>query len=127
MLIKEVDCKINFIDEGDIFVGFDNCAQCCESFGWYIIDKVDASYSNKCDDSLEDGFCIASVKGYVFDTSFFELHEENDCDVDMCAVFKIVKSGDRDLYLHLFNHHNGYYSHGFVADIGGDVWQEGYL
>ena len=39
MLIKHEKYKVNFIDENDNFVGFDDEPQCCEEFWWKIINE----------------------------------------------------------------------------------------
>lgn len=114
------DSKVNFTDGNDVFVGYDMSQDCCEQFGWYITDCIDL------DINLSEGK-QPDTEGYLFDTTFFEELSGDGYDVESYAVFKLVKDGCCDLYLLLFNHHNGYYSHGFSATIGGEVWKEGYL
>ena len=70
--------------------------------------------------------------GYEFDPAFFEEHEGGDRYYgggDRYAVFKIVpRSGGGDpKYLHIYNWHNGYYSHGFEMKVGGEATQVGSL
>jgi len=40
------------------------------------------------------------------------------------VAFKLI-SADKVLYLHLSNSHNGYYSHGFTVEVGGEVIRGG--
>lgn len=111
MLIKETGSKVNFIDKNDNFVGFDMDGQCCEYFGWYITNNVTAEIP-------EENMC---AEGFWFDVT----SEPIECDMGDCYVvaFKLVNSSDEVLYLHLFNEHNGYYSHGWDTSFG----CEGYL
>lgn len=119
MLIKEQGSKLNFIDSNDVFVGFDNYQSCCENFGYCITEDKPAESVGDCqEDTL-------NLDGYVFDTTFFE---EGSFDEETnTATFKLFKQGSPDLYLTLYNSHNGYYSHGFEAQVGGEVWAEGSL
>lgn len=114
------DTKINFVDSNDVFVGFDYFGQCCEVFGWYILDEVTTNYEEN------DEIGEYDIEGYVFDVSFFEERlcegEYGDCGF---AIFKMTKNDCIDLYLHLYNHHNGYYSHGFEGKIKGKEWVSG--
>ena len=109
--------KVNFTDSNDVFVGFDMFYQCCEDFGWYVAKEITTN------DEREE---IDDFDGYVFDVNFFKELESN-VDEGGYAVFKLIKYNCDDLYLHLYNHHNGYYSHGFEATVGGEPWQEGDL
>lgn len=43
MLVKEEGCKVNFIDENDVFVGYDLDHQCCEhAFYQFTYNRSDA-------------------------------------------------------------------------------------
>lgn len=110
--------KVNFTDANDVFVGFDMSACCCEDFGWYVSTEVTTDSESE---------RVEEFDGYVFDTTFFEEIGNSGYDYYNYAVFKLVKDGERDLYLHLYNSHNGYYSHGFTATVGGQPWQDGSL
>lgn len=114
--------KVNFTDSNDVFVGYDMGQYCCEQAGWFISSK--STYAGE-DDILVN----ANTDGYVFDTSFFEHVDvaENALDEGDQVCFKLTKENDCDIYLHLYNTHNGYYFHGFEAKVGGEVWQEGSL
>lgn len=69
-----------------------------------------------------------SLKDWTFDTSFFQELEEGShgYHVDRTAVFRLV-NGDNELFLHLFNSHNGYYAHGFDFSMDGEIIQSGSL
>lgn len=118
MLIKENtkgwSSSINFIDDRDNFVGFDDNQQCCEQFGWYIARVAT-------DDSQVAELSEAELVDYRFDTTFVDNY-----DFDEVVVFRLVSDNGGVAYLHLYNSHNGYYSHGWESTMDG-ISREGYL
>lgn len=118
MLIKDEGRKVNFIDENDVFVGYDMMQSCCEYADWAIFDEPNLDFDPYAVELNQD----TDVEGYIFDVSYF------DDNSHRCGVsFKLVHEFKNDLYLYLFNDHNGYYSHGFEATVGGDVWQSDWI
>lgn len=113
MLVKEENGKINFIDKNDAFVGFDSESSCCEQFGWYVSDHLT---ENEPEEDLP-------LEGYWFDTGVDHAEVEGYWEEGGCVAFKLVNGSGDVRYLHLYNHHNGYYSHGWEASWG----CEGYL
>lgn len=113
------DDKINFVDENNVFVGYDLSQGCCEHADWFISDKEEDTTSDKAEKH--------DISTYVFDTKYFAEVVSKDVDEGGMVRFKLVSSDKPDLFLHLFNHHNGYYSHGFEATIEGEKWKDGYL
>jgi len=119
--------KVNFVDDNNVLVGYDFAANCCEEFGWYIHDKVTnigagSLFSEKTDVNAIN----ESLKEWTFDTSFFEEIKEGlgFSDENNTAVFRLV-NGDNELFLHLYNVHNGYYSHGFDFSKDGEIIKSG--
>ena len=112
--------KVNFVDDNDVFVGYDSHQNCCEHADWFIAEEITASTSHS---ENETGIDLES---YVFDKDSFEEVECGDADCSMVA-FRLVSEGNPDLYLHLFNVHNGYYSHGFEVKHSGEVVESGSL
>lgn len=103
--------KINFIDDNNVLVGFDMQGQCCEDFGWYISEEKKTEPNQK--DGIQDlEQKNVLIKDYSFDPNFFE-------EIDAVVRFKLIDDKNNELYLHLFNFHNGYYSHGFSVEIPG--------
>lgn len=102
--------KVNFVDGKNTLLGYDLGQDCCEHAGWYISDKEE----NITKGSNEGEFDLSE---YSFDREYFT-EDESECETYV-ARFKLVdtswRSKDRgpDLFIHLFNCHNGYYSHGF--------------
>ncbi|MGL4600291.1 MAG: hypothetical protein ACRCVE_02040 [Plesiomonas sp.] len=118
MLLKESGRKINFIDENDCFVGFDFNQCCCESFGYSV--TLDGKFNYHEDESLPD----FNFDGYNFDTSFTpDESSDEECDDCQYVTLKMINSSGDVAYLHLYNMHNGYYSHGWKTSWG----CEGYL
>lgn len=122
--------KVNFVDDNNVLVGYDFFGCCCENFGWYISNKPttdlhDCLFNNDvCDKAINE-----SLKDWTFDIEFFnELDANNqvNCDNDQRAVFRLV-NGDNELFLHLYNIHNGYYSHGFDFSKDGQIIKNGSL
>lgn len=123
MIVFERNSKINFVDSNNVFLGYDNEQSCCEYFGWFIDNykhpKVPENFTE---------FQPTNLDGWDFDPDFYEGSEENQYDVEGMAVFRLVHRVEGQKFLHLFNHHNGYYGHGFTFKIiDGRVIQEGGL
>ena len=108
--------KVNFVDDNNVLLGFDYSQCCCEQFGWFIQDTI----SEEADHTAESEVIPAeSYEGWNFDPKWYG--GGNDM-----AVFKIVKDG-KEKYLHIYNHHNGYYGHGFEFKEGNEILQQGCL
>ncbi len=115
--------KANFVDKNDVFVGYDLSQDCCETADWYIKDSITPYKYDTDEDSKE----TPDVEDYVFDKDFFESVESGDLDEGEMVVFKLVAESKPDLYLHLFNCHNGYYGHGFEVKHSGEIVRQGCL
>lgn len=116
MLIKEEGTKVNFIDENDIFVGYDTYQCCCENAGWFIADSV-MNTDELLDEFLDSPFgkITPDVEDFVFDPSYGETFT-SVLDDGGIAVFRLVNSDGYAIFLHLYNAHNGYYGHGFESN-----------
>lgn len=117
------ESKVNFIDENDVFLGYDLHQDCCEYADYFISHSQTEGYDFDGNSSIPP----SSLEGYVFDTSFFELVESSCLDDGEQVCFRATKDGCDDLYIHIFNAHNGYYSHGFELSVGGKTLRDGYL
>ena len=121
MIIVENSDSTNFIDENDVFVGFDTYQNCCEHAGWFISDEREAyddGYSTtKVRLGTVEGIRDFDVTGYALDTSGPEDIEGNDIYEGTQLEFRLTKEGSKDLFLNIFNAQNGYYSHEvFIKD-----------
>ena len=106
--------KYNFVDKNNRLVGFDMHSHCCESFGWGIgltKDEIENSPSNE------------DLKPYVFANEPPTETDPPDGDCGGTISFRLIADGKPDLWLNLYNHHNGYYSHGWESSWAGN----GYL
>lgn len=104
--------KINFIDEKGTYLGYDFESGCCESFGWFLSDKKNDWLEDYKQESEE-------MPGWTFDTTYINeqrLGEEGGGQ----AEFRIV-NGDQEKFLTIYNHHNGYYGHGFEFVVPSDT------
>jgi hypothetical protein len=117
--------RLNIIDENNVFVGFDYERSCCESFGYAFVKELPTKIDYECEGLAVEGF---DCSGYVFDPSFFkdDLGLPKYDDGGACA-FRLVNNKGAEAFLILYNHHNGYYGHGFEMKIGDSVKYEGTL
>ena len=115
--------KVNFVDDNNVVLGYDLSQRCCEQAGWYISKKIEnfdgdiKDYEHK---DIDNGVLYNLRLGcYTFDVTYF--NDETDFYGIPLVIFKLIPNpnitSDSDrlppLYLHLYNCHNGYYSHGF--------------
>jgi hypothetical protein len=113
---------MNAVDDMDNLVGFSTADDCCAHGGWFVSDKIETNADAW--DGLEmDG--DRAYPEYHLDASFFEALKEDD-DSGGAVVFRLASYGpDKDLYLHLFNCHNGYYGKGFSYQFKGKLIEGG--
>jgi len=111
--------KVNFVDNNNTVVGYDLSQDCCEHAGWYISEGKHTDDNDKRD--------IPDVEDYAFDRAFFEQVEGADVDAGGMVRFRLVADGEPDLFLHIFNSHNGYYGHGFTVHHSGQEVYSGTL
>lgn len=114
------DDKVNFVDKNNVFVGYDLGKEGSELAGWFIDNKEHNDVPKdlpKVDNTI--------LEKYSFDKNYFEhATPQNDkygydqFDAGGMVRFKLKRRGEKHLYLHLFNVHNGYYKHGFNMKYG---------
>ena len=120
--------KINFVDENNVFLGYDLTQSCCEYAGWFIKDDL----TTEIPDKLEDFQKLADEGEYIFDKGYikkFDASDSNKLEEGGMVVFKILRDGSYygSKFLHIFNCHNGYYGHGFKFKIGDEEIETGCL
>lgn len=118
MKIFERDGKINFVDDNNVFVGFDYGQSCCESFGYSLTHQLPTDF--------DDGNNGIDPEGFQFDTGFFTEKVPLPICEGGAVAFRLLK-GDEEIFLTLWNVHNGYYAHGFKMMQGDLCIQDGYL
>jgi hypothetical protein len=104
--------KVNFVDENDVFVGYDMGKDCCEYLGYFISREKPNTIIDSVDIDLDN---------FVFDRGFFEdsILDRNIVDDGGSVLFRLIGKDDSEAYLCLYNCHNGYYAHGFEMKIDG--------
>lgn len=97
------DETVNFVDCNNRFVGFDTHKQCCENAGWMFRNKEGNAVVNP-DLTTYD---FEGPSKYT-DVTYGEYAYKRE------AHFKLVStdSQNQDIYLVLYNLHNGFYRHG---------------
>lgn len=108
--------KWNWVDENNVVLGFDASQCCCEDFGSYYHTDPKEPKETEIELSEED------LKDYRFDPEFHEDDNLGDTDGGGSFTVKLVDSTGTsnrpEVYLTIYNWHNGYYSHGFSFDNG---------
>lgn len=122
MKIFDKDSKTNFVDDKNVFVGFDSYSSCCENFGYVLTKKIPTDMNNLRSDIEE-----SDLEGYNFDKKFIQdLPNPKYHDEGGAKCFRL-KNGRKEAFLTIYNYHNGYYSHGFEFKDKDNILQEGYL
>lgn len=115
--------KVNFVDENNVVVGYDMQSQCCEDYGYFFSRQKPNSVADI------DGINDADLEGFIFDQNFYEcdgFEDEKSGDYGSVAIFRLI-NGCNEIYLTLYNIHNGYYTHKFQVITGGEVIESGSL
>ena len=103
--------SVNFIDENDLYIGWDDQQCCCEHADYFISDEWNTP-AYACPQTIP----VPDLSGWNFvdprilpDT--FKEIEDAECDEGRHLAFMIVHSEYGIKWLHFFNAHNGYYGH----------------
>jgi hypothetical protein len=107
--------KLNFVDDNNVFVGYDYQSDCCEAFGYYFKESIDGDRVDR--DEID-------FDGWNFDTSYCERAEEKYEEYEV--TFRLT-NGEDEMFLVLYNYHNGYYSHGFEMKADDEVIHDGVI
>jgi hypothetical protein len=113
--------KHNFVDDNNVFVGYDATQDCCESADWAIFDsEIYDPINSECTGESD-------LPDYNFDSNYFKEWNPESCDEGGAVLFRLTKKDAPDKYLCLWNHQNGYYGHGFEVKHGGTIIHDGVL
>ena len=111
--------KVNFVDAFNVLVGYDMSSQCCENADWFISEK-------ELTETIEDNGITEGLETYHFDRTYcVEIEFKEGYEGGGIVRFRLISLGKPDLFLHIYNHHNGYYSHGFVFQDGEEILKSG--
>ena len=123
--------KVNFVDENNVFVGYDTDQGCCEDANWFIADEIIKDLTYDFMEGVRKEKKWQELKNadlYRFDRSFFYTGVGmSDLDAGGIAVFRLCGTEADDKYLHLYNSHNGFYGHGFQFRVNDKIIQDGCL
>lgn len=111
--------KVNFVDDNNVVLGYDLSQDCCEHADWFIADQI----TPECKEREGEK---PNLDGWNFDVDFYKRIDGCEFEEGGMAVFRIT-NGDAEKFIHLFNSHNGYYSHGFELEVGGTKVKDEYL
>lgn len=103
--------KYNWVDDNNVLVGYSDEQCCCENVGyWYKLNPIldnEIIY-----DTITDDIEESELETYNFDPTY-NVESFTDITETYVCNFKLVSEGKPDVYLVLYNYHNGYYAHGF--------------
>lgn len=118
--------SINFVDNQNTVVGFDVIQETArQDIGYKIVSKFpQEGQVISSDKDLPRSDNAQWLSDYVFDKTFirFVLIENKGRDFDNggYVVFKLICQDKYEMFLILWNYHNGYYTHGFSFTINGE-------
>ena len=112
--------NLNFVDENNVVLGYDYSQDWCEQFGYWF--SSDPQGKEKLEE-LE----IVELDAFVFDTSYFEEDATNEYFEEGGSMTFRMAAGVRELFLTLYNGHNGYYGHGWDITEHGKILESGRL
>lgn len=113
----EWESKVNFVDDKNRLVGYDTEDDCCAHGGWFIATEIKDITNDENAYLKKEPDVKPVLDDYVFDEQFFKDLRSPEGEGGT-VVFRMVAPSKPDLYLHLFNVHNGYYAKGFEASFG---------
>ena len=120
MKVFEDSDRVNFVDDRNVVVGYDLLTCCCEHASWFV--------ANQLVNTIQDQPGDFDLSKYRFDAKFLEeVDNPKEFEQGRMVVFRLIGRRLPDLYLHLFNCQNGYYSHGFEMKSSDTVVWEGQL
>ena len=129
MKIFDKDDKLNFVDENNVVLGFDSHQECCEHFGYYISKTPSKSDQTPYEKEMNVERDSERLSNYRFDPDYFlkiENKDEYGSSEGGSMAFKLINQNDKtELYLTIYNIHNGYYGHGFSFMKDGEIVTQG--
>jgi hypothetical protein len=122
--VFEKNGKINFIDSNNVVLGYDMNQSCCEDADYLFTDN-----SKEAEDAVVynlDNRESPDQSDFVFDVDYIEEIDNGSLDSGGMVAFKMVAEG-KEMFVVLYNCHNGYYGHGFNMELGDKTLHEGTL
>jgi hypothetical protein len=110
----EKDGKLNWVDSNNVFVGLDNEGDCCEVWGGDFYDGLG-------EDANKLELDLSLDNDWAFDVAFYSDSVDAVKVYDGgSAGFRLIDEKGNEIFLVIWNEHNGYYCHGFDF-CNGDV------
>lgn len=123
------DGRVNFVDVNNVFVGYDMGQDCCENADYLLspmLPNGQSIYEADLEACPEEG-----LDSYIFDPTFIQTNTVSGLDQGNSVTFRMTSLDAEaeycEVFLTLFNSHNGYYGHGFEFKIGDEVKESGTL
>lgn len=127
---EQIGINVNFVDNNDVAVGYSLQQDCCEYADWFISEKYPTELvCDKTGNVIKEDHDISN---FNFDKEYFKEEPLKGVEGEASVIFRLVgkfgtdKEG-QELFLCIFNSHNGYYGHGFTVKISGQIIKEGCL
>ena len=111
--VFETETKVNFVQDDNTFVGYDLEGKCCEYANWYVAPTPNITGEMPAEENL----CKEIPEYYSFRKTYYLEYHPGDDEEGCRVIFKLTSFDHPDLYLHLFNCHNGHYGHGFKVNF----------
>ena len=116
--------KVNFVDKNNCLIGYDLTQSCCETADWFISDSKQSEPQSRTETPTE-------LPDWEFDPTFIEFvrpggDSYSPLDEGGMVIFRLVNNS-AEKFLHLYNCHNGYYSHGFTFTSSNEVLHKGHI
>jgi hypothetical protein len=116
---NSIDGRINFVDEDNVYVGYELHVDCCEQPGWFftrkfdartekILQKAVAAEDKDIMDSLRVTVSLEELEQYRFKIDA-AVKGTRYCGYRVITLQNVATK--KYLYLVLYNLHNGYYAH----------------
>lgn len=127
------DEKVNFVDNNNVFVGYDMGQDCCEHASWFISAT---DHNSMPESELLENKDYPNIEDYSFDPTFYQERDLNasnkdsdygELDEGEAVAFRLTNTDGAEAFLYLFNSHNGYYGHGFEFKINEEIVKDGCL
>ena len=106
------NAEVNYVDKNNRVLGYSMSQDCCEIFGHCVLAKLPAPEGEPDDHALPDSV----LEPYSFSPEAPAPLPSRRADEGSVLAFRIVADGLPDLWVVIWNFHNGYYSHGWEFD-----------
>ena len=117
-MIKQIACNkgsrysINFVDDQNKLVGWDDNYQCCEDFGWVFHNFASDEEADRFENTGDKEDIPDNLSG-IDNPDLSQAYFADEQPLATSGKFKIEGCKECN-WLILYNFHNGFYYHGFM-------------